>query len=300
MSRARGEYGGSLRFDELTGRATLVAPGRQHRPSLGAGGDGCPFCIGGVEAPEPYDAKVIPNRWPPFPAGRAEIVLYTPEHDRALWQLGARGVGRVVDLWAERTEVLGRRDDVDYVLVFENRGPEVGATVPHPHGQVYALTDIAEEALVELRRAARDGCALCRRPDRSLVVAETDTWTAWVPHASAYPYGLLLAPDTHRPDLAALDGPQRDGLAALLADVLARFDHLFESPLPYMLWIHQRPTDGGEWPEAHVHVHLVSPLRSPGTLRHVAAGELGSGLYVNPVAPEDAASQLRDLSVPRA
>jgi UDPglucose--hexose-1-phosphate uridylyltransferase len=180
------------------------------------------------------------------------------------------------------------------VLVFENRGAEVGATIDHPHGQVYAFGEIPAAPLTELRRAARTSCPLCRRPDRSLVVAETDGWTAWVPRANAYPYGLLLAPDVHRPDLPTLDGPQRDGLAALLVDVLARFDRLFSTPLPYMLWIHQRPTDGGHWPEAHVHVHLVSPMRAAGVLRHVAAGELGSGVFMNPVAPESAAATLRD------
>ena len=114
-----------------------------------------------------------------------------------------------------------------------------------------------------------------------------------MPAASAYPYGMLLAPDVHRPDLPALDGPQRDGLADLLVDVLARLDRLFDAPLPYMLWIHQRPTDGGLWPEAHLHVHIVSPMRSPDVQRYVAAGELGSGVFVNPVVPEDAAAALR-------
>ena len=111
--------------------------------------------------------------------------------------------------------------------------------------------------------------------------------------ASAYPYELLLAPDVHRPDLPSLDGPQRDGLAALLVDVLARLDRLFDAPLPYMLWFHQRPTDGGPWPEAHVHAHLVSPMRSPGVQRYVAGAELGSGVFLNPVVPEDAAAALR-------
>jgi len=282
---------GDLRFDELSGAPVIVAPDRQQRPNLP--GTGCPFCVGGLEAPEPYETKAFANRWPSFPEGRSEIVLYTPDHDKAFWKLGHRGAGRVVDLWAERTAVLGRRADVDYVLVFENRGVEVGATIDHPHGQVYALAEIPAVALTELRRAARHDCSLCRRPRRDLVVSETDGWTAWVPRASAYPYGLLLAPDVHRPDLPTLDGPQRDDLAALLVDVLARFDRLFDTPLPYMLWIHQRPTDGGHWPEAHTHLHLVSPLRSPGVMRHVAAGELGSGLFINPVVPEDAAAALR-------
>jgi UDPglucose--hexose-1-phosphate uridylyltransferase len=95
------------------------------------------------------------------------------------------------------------------------------------------------------------------------------------------------------PDLPSLDGPQRDGLADLLVDVLARLDRLFDAPLPYMLWIHQRPTDGGSWPAAHLHVHIVSPMRSPDVQRYVAAGELGSGVFVNPVVPEDAAAALR-------
>jgi UDPglucose--hexose-1-phosphate uridylyltransferase len=114
-----------------------------------------------------------------------------------------------------------------------------------------------------------------------------------VPAASAYPYSLLLAPDVHRPDLPSLDGPQRDGLAELLVDVLARLDRLFGIALPYMLWIHQRPTDGGAWPEAHVHVHVISPMRAPGVQRYVAAAELGSGAFTNPVVPEDAAAALR-------
>ena len=199
----------------------------------------------------------------------------------------------MVDLWAERSEALGARPDVAYVLVFENRGEEVGATISHPHGQIYAYDQVPDGPLAELRRAARGSCALCLRPDPALTVAEATGWRAWVPEASAYPYGLLLAPDVHRPDLPSLDGPQRDGLGDLLVDVLGRLDRLFDSPLPYMLWIHQRPTDGGAWPEAHLHVHIVSPMRSPGVQRYVAAAELGSGEFVNPVVPEDAAAALR-------
>jgi UDPglucose--hexose-1-phosphate uridylyltransferase len=179
------------------------------------------------------------------------------------------------------------------VLVFENRGEEVGATISHPHGQIYAYDEVPAVPLTELRRTARGDCPLCAPHDPALEVAAAADWRAWVPTASAYPYGLLLAPDVHRPDLPSLDGPQRDGLADLLVDVLARLDRLFDAPLPYMLWIHQRPTDGGLWPEAHLHVHIVSPMRSRDVERYVAAGELGSGVFVNPVVPEDAAAALR-------
>jgi UDPglucose--hexose-1-phosphate uridylyltransferase len=279
------------RIDELSGSPVVVAGGRQqrpHRPSMA-----CPFCVGGLEAPEPYDVKAFVNRWPSFPDGRSEVVLYTADHDATFPDLGTRGARRVVDLWTDRTVALGARDDVAYVLVFENRGVEVGATISHPHGQIYAFGEVPVAPLTELRRTARGDCPLCAPPDPALDVAAAADWRAWVPAASAYPYGMLLAPDVHRSDLPALDGPQRDGLADLLVDVLARLDRLFDAPLPYMLWIHQRPTDGGLWPEAHLHVHIVSPMRSPDVQRYVAAGELGSGVFVNPVVPEDAAAALR-------
>jgi UDPglucose--hexose-1-phosphate uridylyltransferase len=281
-----------VRIDELSGATVTVVGSRQHRPHR-PGTAACPFCVGGVEAPEPYDVKAFVNRWPSFPDDRCEVVLYTPEHDLTFPDLGVDGGRRVVDLWADRTTALGTRDDVAYVLVFENRGDEVGATIAHPHGQIYAYDRIPDVPLTELRRAAPGECPLCGPVDRALLVSETDTWRAWVPAASAYPYALLLAPDVHRPDLPSLDGPQRDGLAALLVDVLARFDRLFDTPLPYMLWFHQRPTDGAHWPTAHVHAHLVSPMRAPGVQRYVAAAELGSGAFVNPVVPEDAAAALR-------
>lgn len=280
-----------VRIDDLTGATVVMAGGRQQRPTRPAAS--CPFCVGGVEAPEPYDVKAFVNRWPSFPDDRCEIVLYTPEHDLTFPDLGREGARKVVDLWVERTTALGERRGIDYVLVFENRGEDVGATIAHPHGQIYAYDHVPAVPLIELRRAARGECRLCLRPDRELVVAETATWRAWVPEASAYPYGMVLAPDVHRPDLPALDGPQREDLAELLIDVLARMDRLFDAPLPYMLWIHQRPTDGGAWPEAHVHVHLISPMRSPRVQRYVAAAELGSGEFVNPVVPEDAAAALR-------
>jgi UDPglucose--hexose-1-phosphate uridylyltransferase len=281
-----------VRIDDLSGATVVVAGTRQHRPNR-PGAGACPFCVGGVEAPEPYDVKAFVNRWPSFPDDRCEVVLYTPDHDVTFPDLGLDGARRVVDLWAERTQALGARPDVAYVLVFENRGEEVGATIAHPHGQIYAYDRVPDVPLAEVRRTARGGCPLCGPVDRALTVAVSDTWRAWVPAASAYPYALLLAPDVHRPDLPSLDGPQRDGLAALLVDVLGRFDRLFDIALPYMLWFHQRPTDGGPWPEAHVHAHLVSPLRSPGVQRYVAAAELGSGTFVNPIAPEDAAAALR-------
>jgi UDPglucose--hexose-1-phosphate uridylyltransferase len=278
--------GADLRTDELTGLRTFVVDSRQDRPNLPE--VGCPFCPGGLEAPEAYDVRWFPNRWPAMPDGRCEVVLYTSQHDATFWSLGAEGARKVIDLWAERTAALGARPDVGYVLVFENRGAAVGATIAHPHGQIYAFDVVPELPHRELERGTRLG-----EPGERLV-AEAPGWRAWVPEASVFPYAVRLAPNDLVPDLPSLDDPGRNALALLLIDVLERFDRLFDAETPYMLWIHQRPFDGSDWPDTRLHVEIVTPWRAPGVPRYVAAGELGSGVYFNPVAPEAAAQSLRD------
>ncbi len=275
-----------LRADAHTGALTYVVGSRQARPNLPEAT--CPFCPGGLEAAEPYEVRWFPNRWPAMPDGRCEVVLYTPEHDTTFWSLGPDGARKVIDLWAERTAVLGAKPDVDYVLVFENRGPEVGATITHPHGQIYAFDFVPALPLRELERGG-----LFDEPEERLV-ASAPGWRAWVPAAPAFPYALVLVPDAHVPDLPTLDDTSRDGLALVLVDVLERLDRLFDAQTPYMLWIHQRPFDGRDWPHARLHVEIVTPWRAAGVPRFVAAGELGSGVFFNPVPPEDAAQSLRD------
>jgi UDPglucose--hexose-1-phosphate uridylyltransferase len=298
-----------LRLDALTGEWVTIVGARQDRPHLPD--HGCPFCVGGLEAPEPYTVRSFTNRWPPLtggpawergagadraPArGAAEIVLYTPEHHASFASLGVDGVRRVVDLWAERTAALLARPDVAYVLVLENRGREVGATIDHPHGQIYGFPFVPPVPAREAARSAEHGCVICaevtrERADPARVVVEGHGWVGWVPFASAWPYGMLLAPVEHVTGLPALPDEGRGGLAHTLVDVLGRYDRLFDRPVPYMLWVHQQP----EQPGAHLHVHLASTWRSASVARHVAAAELGSGTLFNPVVPEQAATRLRD------
>ncbi|HEY5155397.1 MAG TPA: galactose-1-phosphate uridylyltransferase [Acidimicrobiales bacterium] len=279
------------RVDPLTGDLAYIVAQRQGRPNLPS--TGCPFCPGGIESPAPYDVRWFPNRWPAIPDGRCEVVLYTSDHDATFPSLGVAGARRVIDLWADRTAALGARPDVDYVLVFENRGPEVGATIAHPHGQIYGFDTIPPRAHAELERG---DAAAALGPDApgDRLVTRAGSWRAWVPWAASWPYELVVAPEEPAPDLPSLGDESRDQLAAVLVDVLARLDRLFDAPMPYMLWFHQRPTDGGAWPDAWVHLHLAPLFRSPDTPRFVAAGELGSQVYFNPVEPVDAAAALRD------
>ncbi len=178
------------------------------------------------------------------------------------------------------------------MLVFENRGALVGATIPHPHGQIYAFPFVPPVPGREAEVAAEHGCPVCAAAhdeiaDGSRVVRDAGGWLTYVPFAAAYPYGVLLAPHTHDEGLPGLDADRRDGLAAALVDVVARYDRLFDAEMPYLMWVHQG---------VHVHVHFAPPLRAPGLPRYVASGEVGSGTSGNPVAPEAAAAALRDAS----
>jgi UDPglucose--hexose-1-phosphate uridylyltransferase len=238
----------------------------------------------------------FPNRWPAIDGDRCEVVLYSPRHDAAFWELGVDGAMKVVALWSERTATLGARDDVHYVLPFENRGAAVGATISHPHGQIYAFPEPPREPLMEIAAAMRHGCAVCAEEVGDRLVMESAGVRAWTPSASKWPYELLVAPVEHVRDLPAAPHCHRP-LAAALVDVLERLDRLFEAPMPYMLWVHQAPTVvAGVTEHAHLHVHIAPLHRAPALPRFVAAGELGSGVYFNPVAPEDAARELRGVA----
>ncbi len=281
------------RIDPVLGTVVHVVGTRQARPNLPA--SGCPFCVGGREAPDPYDVRWFPNRWPAMPGDRCEVVLYSPIHDATLATLGPAGVRKVVDLWADRTESLGSREDVDYVLAFENRGAEVGATIAHPHGQIYAYDHVPSR---QARRLA-GGWA----PDENLderLICEVDGWRAWVPYAPTFPVSVEIAPTERVPDLTLLDDSGRDGLAAVLTDVLTRLDGLYGQPLPYMMWLNQRPTTRSAslagCDQAWFNIEIVSPWRSAGVQRFIAAAEVASEEYFNPVIPEDVAAELRSLA----
>jgi UDPglucose--hexose-1-phosphate uridylyltransferase len=276
------------RIDPYLGTVVHVVGTRQARPNLPS--TGCPFCPGGIEAPEPYDVRWFNNRWPAMPGERCEVVLYTSQHDASFESLGVPGARKVIDLWADRTAALGSRADVDYVLVFENRGPEVGATIAHPHGQIYAYDHVPARPTRLLESKWAPDLAPGER-----LVAEHSGWIASVPFAATYPIALSVAPTLQVPDVVSLDDAGRDGLAAMLVDVLGRLDRLYDRPLPYMMWLNQRPTDGHEWPQAWFNIDIVSPWRNAGVARFIAAAEVACEEYFNPVIPEVLAEQLRAL-----
>ena len=251
--------------------------------------------MGGREAPEPYDVRWFTNRWPALASGPAvdvigarangttvvpavgasEVVLFSSEHRASLATLPREQVRKVVDVWAERTTALLARGQVEYALVFENR-TEVGDDRPPARPDLrlsLRATDTGEGSLSEPRRRLRGLCQIRAELDAARIVLESEHWVAYVPFASAYPYGMRLAPLAHVPSLPDLGDGARDDLAALLGDVLGRYDRLWPTPsadylFPYLLWFHQAPASGGD--EWHVHAHTAPPLRAPGAaLRRV-------------------------------
>ena len=277
-----------FRIDPLTGAYVVVTPWRQHRPVHPDGM--CPFCPGGLEAPGAYDVLHIPNRWPSLANGCHEVILHGPDHDSSFPGLGEDRSARVVELWSARTSVLGSREDVSYVFIFENRGRVIGTTIDHPHSQIMAFSEIPPIPKSEL---SKSNCGLCKEIDGELIITRQSGWQVSVPWAPSWPYEMLISPCAHVADLPTAGQSLRTGLGVILVDSLTRLERLFVRGAPYMLWIHQRPADGGDWPAAHLHVHLAPVLRAPGLRRHLAAAELGAGVFFDPVDPREAAAQLR-------
>ena len=222
---------------------------------------------------------------------RCEVVLYTPDHDATLWSLGPVGVRKVVDLWAERTAALGARPDVAYVLVFENRGAEVGATIPHPHGQIYAYDECRPGRPACSRRLAPGprpgasgrspspgvGAPGCRRRrcSRSPSRRCPDEPLADLPGCGDAARDELAGPAGRRA------GPARPSVRP--ADAV----HAVVQPAA------GRRLDRGR----RLSLEVVSPWRAAGVARYIAAAEVAAEEYFNPVVPEELAARLRALSV---
>jgi UDPglucose--hexose-1-phosphate uridylyltransferase len=329
-----------IRRDPLLEEWVIIASHRQGRTHLPPA-DQCPLCPStdgrATEIPAAdYDVVVFENRFPslapdppdspgdhpggppdppgPVPdggpfrrrpgVGRCEVVCFTSDHDGALARLPVERIRTVVEVWADRTLELGALEGVEQVFPFENRGEEIGVTLHHPHGQIYAYPFVAPRTArqLDVARAHRDatgGCRSCSiveaEADGERVVARAPGWLAFVPFAARWPFEVHLFPTRHLPDLPALEDDERDGLAALLKDLLGRFDALFDQPLPYMLTCHQAPVRRDR-DLAHVHLEAFSIRRTAAKLKYLASSESGAGVFINDIAPEQAAELLRSAT----
>jgi UDPglucose--hexose-1-phosphate uridylyltransferase len=277
------------RLNPHSGARVHIVAARQHRPNLPS--SECPFCVGGLESPEPYDVKSFVNRWPALESGVCEVVLYSSQHDATFASLGSSGIRKVIDLWAERTTQLHQRSDVDYVLIFENRGAEVGATISHPHGQIYAFDHVPRRQHSLLQSQWRPDS---QPADRSVINGVH--FATYAQYAAIHPVSLVVAPHHQVSLLSQLSDELRDDLAITLHKTFVALDKLFDAPLPYMMWITQASAKT-QYENVWLNIESVSPWRARGVQRYIAAAEVSTEEYFNPVDPTDIAQRLRNMVI---
>jgi UDPglucose--hexose-1-phosphate uridylyltransferase len=235
--------------------------------------------------------------------GVCRVLCFDPRHDLTLATMGVEAIRRVVDVWAAQELELGSREDIRYVQIFENRGAMMGASNPHPHGQIWATEHVPNEPAAELL-SQREYLARHKRPLlvdylemelklRERVVAENDSWVALVPFWAVWPFETLLLPRAHVRTLNGLDAKGRDGLASTLKIVTAGYNRVFNAPFPYSMGFHGAPCDSDEHPEWQLHAHFYPPLLRSATIRKFMVGFELLGSPQRDITPESAAETLR-------
>jgi UDPglucose--hexose-1-phosphate uridylyltransferase len=254
-------------------------------------------------ASEPPDA-IVETR-----AGRGscEVVVFTQDPAGSLGTLPLWHVRLVIDVWADRYRELGAREDVHYVFEFENRGVEVGVTLSHPHGQIYAYPFVPPVAARELMlqrehlrahgRGLLEGHLAAELADGRRVLYRSDLAVAVLPVCARYSYEVWVAPLRPAASLAELSEDERLELARALKTVLLKYDRLWAKPFPYVMVLHQAPTDGAPHPEAHVHIEFYPAYRMPARLKYLAGSELGAGVFTADTLPEEKARELQAVEV---
>jgi UDPglucose--hexose-1-phosphate uridylyltransferase len=330
------EASSQVRYDPLLGEWVIIASHRQDRTYLPAA-DHCPLDPSQpgrpTEIPAPdYEVAVFENRFPSLvtppgealsgdapasadggadPAGllaarpgygRCEVVCFSPQHSASFADLTHDQAALVLSAWIDRSAALAALPDVEQVFCFENRGPEIGVTLSHPHGQIYAypfVTPRTARVLATLGRYRRDrgrnlfdDVLAAELGDGSRIVIEAEHWVAFVPHAAHWPYEVHLYPRRRVPDLPELCAAEQDEFCDVYLDLLRRFDRLFDDPAPYISGWHQAPRHA-ERDEFALHLELFTIRRAPGKLKYLAGSESGMGAFANDIVPERAAATLR-------
>lgn len=277
-----------------------------------------------TELPEGrYDVAVFDNRFPAMmplarnppdtvvatlPAdGACEVVVFTQDAETSLGALGVDQIDLVLQVWADRTRKIGDLPQIKYVMPFENRGVEVGVTIHHPHGQIYAYPFVPpvparmQEQQEAFWKAHGKGLLedLIQREikEGTRIIHQEGSAVAFVPAWARYPYEVWVAPIEPVATFCDLTPEQRCDLARALKATLLKYDGLWGRKLPYLQAWYQAPTDGKPHPEAHLHAELWPPFRTPDRLKYLAGTELGAGMFAMDVLPEDKARELKAVPV---
>jgi len=311
-----------LRWNPILEEWVITATHRQKRPQL-PDANTCPLCPGVLEIPRDYEIVAFENRFPslqrnpPPPSiegddlykvreikGICEVVVYSSKHEGSLAEQNLQDIYNLVRVWKDRYEELGAHDFIDYVFIFENKGKVIGVTLSHPHGQIYAFSYIPPKIQKELdssrKYKEKNGrCLFCdilkkEKDDGRRLVTENDSFTALIPFYARYPYEVHIYAKKHLLSMAEFDDAHQKDFAEILKIVLMKFDNLFGFSFPYMMVMHQKPTDGKDHSYFHFHVEFYPPHRSKDKIKYLAGCESGAGTFINGIAAEEAAKELRE------
>ena len=308
-----------LRWHALLQQWVVITTARQNRPQMPA--NWCPFDPGSGRVPDHYDVYLYPNDFPAFsadtepfnpqpglfaetgPRGACDVVLYSSEHTLAPSKLTVERWRKIVDLWAERTLHHSQNPDVAVVAIFENCGEAVGVTMPHPHGQIYAMPFIpplVEKEIFSSRdyaQANNGGCLFCRLVTEELknasrVVAWNDDFAAFVPYAARFPAEMWICPRRHVRTLLDLSDEERSSLASIVSIIRRKYDNLYGFMLPLMMSVRQAPLKQPDAPY-HLYIQILPLQRSATKLKFLATIETAYGTFLADTAPEEMAENLR-------
>lgn len=238
--------------------------------------------------------------------GVARVVCYSPRHDLSLSRLAPPEIENLLGAWQAQYRELQAHPEIDHVLIFENKGEVVGVSNPHPHCQIYATNFVFRTIATEARvsrdylnargRGLFDDIIAAEQVDGRRIIAENETAIAFLPYFARYAYEVFVAPKRRHASLATLTDRETVDLAAVLRETLIRYDNLWQLPFPYVMALHQAPTDGGDHRSFHFHFEFHPPLRKPSLLKYLAGPEIGGGNFLSDTLPEEKAAELRAVS----
>ena len=311
-----------LRWNPILKRWNIVSDARQDRPVLPE--DSCPLCPGVLEVPQDdYYIVTFENRFPSLERrpeapnvegdsfyrvrknrGVCEVLLYSSDHDISPADLSLNRFEDLITVWKDRFEDLSREDFIDYIYIFENRGREIGVTLDHPHGQLYAFPFVPPLVKKSIESAKshyreREECIFCRvmkkeREFRERIIWENDHFIAFVPFYARLPYEIHLYPKRHFPTIKSLKSGEKGALASGIKTLLNKYRNLFPiEDFPYIMSFHQAPVDGNDYSYYHFHLEFYSLQRGPDKIKYRAGVETGTDTFISSLSPEKMAKDLK-------
>lgn len=312
-----------LRRNPITDEWVMISSDRQNRPVQPTTST-CPLCPGGVEFDREYDLAVFDNRFPSLKIdaplvgsidekifenapsfGKCEVIMYTSDHNSSMSRMPIGQIEKLICVWEDRTRELMKERKIKYIYPFENRGKEVGATLSHPHGQLYAFPFIPKRILAMIKahekyKRETGSCVICDLVKAELkkdkrIIYEGNHFIAVTPYFARFPYEVHIYPKRHVSFFMDMTVREKFDLAVILKVVTSKYDSLFDEEFPYMMAIFQSPVNPS-MDDFHFHIEFYPPKRNKNKIKWMASVETGTWTFINPATPSAIAQELRNAT----